>query len=110
MTDLRYFSIAQQQAYLSPLNFQLGACLVSNGKVLSASYNQDRSIARLPISVMQTSHQFKLPPNFLSDKGSFVCPSLHAEVATLLKANNLWQRLGTKKRAQSNKQCLLRAL
>lgn len=102
--SLRFFSIAEQQAYLSQLNFQLGACLVSNGKVISSSYNQDRAIARLPVSIMQKTHQYDLPPSFLSDKGSFLCPSLHAEIATIVKAASY----SKKKTARGKQPCLLR--
>ena len=111
-SDLRHFSIALEQAHKSTLAFQLGACLVLNGQTISSSYNQDRTVARLPQQILSNTRNYgsELPPFFLSHSGSFLCPSLHAEVATLLKASKLLHPLSTKKKSGGSMWRLLRTL
>lgn len=101
--QVSYVNLAIQEASKSPLEFQLGACLVSHGKVIAQSCNQDRGIAKFPSYILK-----HLPYEVLTTCGKFKCPSLHAETAVLFKMSQSTRNSGSKKRLKQSLSYLLR--
>ncbi len=71
-TKLSYLSIAVEEASASDMNFALGACIVSGGKILSRGHNVCRTYSGQSVGGKMYDGEYKI-----------LAPSLHAEIAAL---------------------------